>query len=133
LEVRALPRQLQDPSLARELLETIPDALLVTPTVIAEVCYLLHERAGSKAEVQFLQSFAAGELHLAELTLADVSRMAELTPRYDDLGLGGTDASIVAVAERLDITSITSIPTFDRRHFTVVRPEHVEAFALLPS
>lgn len=117
-------------AVARELLETIPDALLVTPTVIAEVCYLLHERAGSKAEVQFLQSFAAGELHLAELTLADVSRMAELTRRYDDLGLGGTDASIVAVAERLDITSIA---TFDRRHFTVVRPEHVEAFALLPS
>ena len=31
--------------------EGIPDRLLVPPTVIAEVCYLLSERAGAAAEV----------------------------------------------------------------------------------
>ncbi len=39
------------------------------------------------------------------------------------------DASIVAIAERLGIRRIA---TFDRRHFTVVRPAHVETFTLLP-
>ena len=65
--------------MARDLLEGIPDRLLVPPTVIAEVCYLLSERAGAAAEVEFLRSFEAGELELAELTLPDVRRMAELS------------------------------------------------------
>jgi len=114
---------------ARDLLETSIDDLLVAPTVIAEVCYLLNERAGPAAEVQFLRAFGAGELHLVELTLADVERMAELAERYADLGLGGTDASVVAIAERLGIDKIA---TLDRRHFSVVRPRHVDAFTLLP-
>jgi len=55
--------------------------------------------------------------------------MAELVSQYDDLRLGTTDASIIALAERLNITEIA---TLDRRHFTAVRPCHVEAFTLLP-
>ncbi len=43
--------------------------------------------------------------------------------------LGATDASVVAIAERLGIDTIA---TLDRRHFTVVRPAHIEAFTLLP-
>ena len=82
---------------ALELLETTPDRLVVAPTVIAEVCYLLHERAGAGAEVRFLRAFDAGELDLADLTLADVRRAANLAERYADLGLGGTDACIVAL------------------------------------
>jgi len=72
----------------------------------------------------------AGELRLVDLTLADVDRMAELTERYADLGLGGTDASVVAIAERLGIDRIA---TLDRRHFSVVRPRHIEALQLLPA
>jgi uncharacterized protein len=93
------------------------------------VCYLLHERAGSRAEIQFLRAFELGELDLAELTLDDIRRSADLANQYADLGLGGTDASVVAIAERLGITQVA---TFDRRHFTIVRPRHVEGFTLLP-
>jgi len=50
---------------------------------------------------------------------------AELTRRYLDLPLGATDASLIAIAERLGIDTIA---TLDRRHFTVVRPAHVEAW-----
>jgi uncharacterized protein len=42
---------------------------------------------------------------------------------------GTVDASIVATAERLGIREIATV---DRRHFTVVRPDHVDAFTLLP-
>jgi len=115
---------------AAQLLQDADDALLVTPGVIAETCYLLHDLGGPRPEVEFLRSIAAGGLELAELTVADVARMAELCERYADLGLGGTDSSIIAVAERLNITTVA---TFDRRHFTVVRPAHVEAFKLLPA
>ena len=55
--------------------------------------------------------------------------MAALVEQYRDLPLGTTDASLIAHAERLGITEIA---TPDRRHFTVVRPQHVDALALLP-
>ena len=116
--------------MARSLLEGIPDRLLIPSTVIAEVCYLLSERAGAAAEVEFLRSFEAGDLELADLTLPDVRRMAELSEEYASLGLGGTDASIVAIAERLGIAQIA---TMDRRHFGVVRPRHIDTFTLLPA
>ena len=114
---------------AARLLESTAEPLLVPATVLAEVCYLLSEWGGPSVEVRFLRSFRPDGLELAELTTADVARMADLTERYADLRLGGTDASLVAIAER---RGIRRIATFDRRHFTVVRPAHVEAFTLLP-
>ena len=44
------------------------------------------------------------------------------------LALGGVDSSIVAAAERLRVTTIA---TLDRRHFGLIRPDHVQAFELL--
>jgi predicted nucleic acid-binding protein len=115
--------------IAVRLLNTMSEPRLVPPTVVAEVCYLLSEWGGPDAEVRFLRDFRPGGLRLAELTDTDVARMADLAERYADLRLGGTDASLVAIAERLDIERIA---TFDRRHFTVVRPARIDAFMLLP-
>jgi predicted nucleic acid-binding protein len=67
---------------------------------------------------------------LAHLTLEDLNRMATLVQIYGDLPLGTVDASLVAMAERLNITEIA---TLDRRHFTVVKPQHVDAFTLIPA
>ena len=55
--------------------------------------------------------------------------MTELVDRYDDLPLGTTDASVIALAERL---AVHEIATLDHRHFRVVRPAHLGTFALLP-
>lgn len=103
--------------------------LLVTATVVAEVGYLLGREAGPKVEALFLDSLAVGDFTLVDLTPADSSRMAELVRQYGDLPLGTTDASVIAVAERLGITEIA---TLDHRHFTVVRSRHVKNLLLLP-
>lgn len=63
------------------------------------------------------------------MAVADWLRIAELVARYSDLPLGTVDASVVTTAERLGITEIATV---DRRHFTIVRPNHVAAFSLLP-
>jgi predicted nucleic acid-binding protein len=102
---------------------------LVPATVLAEVCYLLERELGSGAEAAFLRSFHDEAFTLIDLTPSDLGRMAGLVETYADLPLGGVDASLVALAERL---TITDIATLDRRHFTIVRPLHVEAFTLLP-
>lgn len=103
---------------------------LVSPLVIAEVCYMLARDGGAAQEAAFLRSFEDGFLTVAELTGGDLSRAAELVERYGDLPLGGADASVVALAERLGVTSVA---TLDLRHFRVVRPAHIDAFTLLPA
>jgi predicted nucleic acid-binding protein len=101
----------------------------VPATVVAEVGYLLGREAGPKVESLFLGPLAAGDFTLVDLTIADYARMAELVRRYGDLPLGTTDASVIAIAERLDVTEIA---TLDRRHFSVVRARHTTALTLLP-
>ncbi len=103
--------------------------LLVPETVVAEVGYLLDSKLGSRAEAAFHRAIADGDYEIADLTPEDHLRMADLIERYQDLRLGTTDASVIALAERLDVSEIA---TLDRRHFTVVRPVHVQALTLLP-
>jgi len=103
--------------------------LLVPATVTAEVGYLLAREAGARVESLFLRSLAEGDFAAVDLTAADYARMAELADTYGDLPLGTTDASVIAVAERLKLTDVA---TLDRRHFTVVRPSHVNSLTLLP-
>lgn len=101
---------------------------LMTVPCITEVCYFLASRASAAAEASFLRSLGT-VFEVVDLKPADIDRMAELVETYDDLPLGAADASVVAVAERLNITEII---TLDVRHFTVVRPRHVDHFMLSP-
>ncbi len=112
-----------------ELLETHPGPLIVPTLVITEVAYLLASRLGWQAETRFLGDLATAEMILEPVHPADLLRIAELVARYHDLPLGTVNASVVAVAERLGVIEIATV---DRRHFTVVRPSHTEAFDLLP-
>ncbi len=111
------------------LLESHPGPLLVPQLVITEVAYLLESRLGWTAEVRFLGDLAAGNLLVEPVLASDWLRIAELVARYHDLPLGTVDASVVALAERLNADTVA---TLDRRHFTIVRPKHLPAFHLLP-
>lgn len=103
---------------------------MIVPTlVVTEVVYLIGSRLGADAEVRFLGDLAAGEFSVEPVAASDWLRIAELVNEYRDLPLGSVDASIVATAERLDITQLA---TLDRRHFSVVRPSHTPSFELLP-
>lgn len=112
-----------------DLLQTHPGPLIVPALVITEVAYLLGTRLGHEPEVRFLGDLANGAFTVDPVAAQDWLRIAELVARYRDLPLGTVDASVVTAAERLGISQIATV---DRRHFTVVRPRHVEAFTLLP-
>ncbi len=104
------------------------DLRLVLPAlVVAEATYFVGRRLGAAAEAAFLRAFA--DLDVEGPSPEDFNRMAELVQRYGDFPLGGTDASLVALAERLGASIVI---TLDRRHFGAVKPRHCEAFELLP-
>lgn len=103
--------------------------LRTTAMVIAEAAYLIERELGPDVERLLYDSIIAGDIIVEHLTIDDWKRTAELVTRYDSLPLGGTDASLIALAERHEQTEIA---TLDHRHFAVVRPAHVDAFTLLP-
>lgn len=121
----------EDPDSERcqEMFKAVREPMVVPALVIAEAGFLIERDLGPRAEARFLRSLAHHRFRVEPVTPADLLRMAELVEQYADLPLGSTDASIVALAERL---GQAEVGTLDHRHFTVVRPRHVEAFTLLP-
>jgi predicted nucleic acid-binding protein len=104
------------------------DLRLVVPAlVVAEATYFVGRRLGAAAEAAFLRGL--GSLDVEGPASDDFPRIAELVERYANFPLGGTDASLVALAERIGARTVV---TLDRRHFAAVKLRHVEAFELLP-
>ena len=113
----------------RDWLAGAPDGLVVPWSVVQETAYLTGSRMGPRAEAAFLRITARDGYPLEVLESPDLERAADLVDAYADFPLGFVDASIVAIAERLDVTSVL---TTDRRHFGVVRPAHCPRLRLLP-
>jgi predicted nucleic acid-binding protein len=111
------------------LLEKAEGSLVTSPLVIAEAAYLINRELGATAELALYSAIIEDALVVETLTHADWLRVRELAGQYRDLPLGGTDASLIALAERLDTARVA---TLDHRHFRVVRPAHVPALTLLP-
>jgi hypothetical protein len=101
--------------------------LVISALIVAEVLYLVGHRFGPSAEARFLAGLGRSDIRMPHTD--DWSRIAELDEHYRDFPLGGVDASVVTLAERLNTDLIV---TFDRRHFLALRPRHVPAFRLLP-
>jgi uncharacterized protein len=118
-----------DHRICRALLEADPGPLITTAIVVTEAGWLIRRQLDANAESALYAAIAGGELTVETLTERDWARVAELVVTYVDLGLDAADASIIAVAERLDLTTI---PTLDHRDFRVVRPSHCDAFDLVP-
>src|SRR5687768_8039897 len=112
------------------LAQSIRTTLLMPVTVLPEATYLIEDRLGHRAMRQFVHSTRNPAWTLVSLHDSDLERSAELLDQYHDTKLDFVDATIVAMAERLNVRRIL---TLDRRHFELIRPRHCPAFELLPT
>jgi predicted nucleic acid-binding protein len=110
-----------------ELIQNAGEPRVVPVCVLVEIEYLM--RPWPQAFAALLADFDTGALSLVELRVAWLARVGDLIHRYRDLPLGFVDATVLAAAEMLEEHKIA---TLDHRHFTVVRPAHTDALALLP-
>jgi uncharacterized protein len=110
-----------------DLLQGSAEPRVVPVCVLVEVEYLL--RPWPDAFLALLADFETGALELVDLPARWLLRAGELIARYRDLSLGLVDATVIAASEMLDEPKVA---TLDRRHFSVVRPDHVETLTLLP-
>ena len=94
--------------------------------VLAEVDYFLRdERPAMKA---FMDDLARGAFTYAAPSVDQLARAMDIDWRYDDLGLGLVDASVVVLAEDLGIRRLA---TRNVRHFAAVRLRDGSAFELV--
>ncbi len=108
---------------------TLSEPLVLPTSVLPEVCYLILSRLGHQVMRRFLIELAASDIRLESLDPKDLERVNEILAEYADSQLDFTDATIIALAER---DNITRILTLDRRDFGFVRPRHCNYFELLP-
>ena len=112
-------------------LEVLQDAslrLVVPALCVAEVSYLLGSHMGPEVEARFLLGLE--ELDVRSPSPGDWTRIAQLVRKFSDFPLGGIDASVAALAERLDTDLIV---TLDHRHFAALRRPGGMPFRLLPT
>ena len=118
-------------TVSKSLLDSYPSSELILPApVIPETGWMIAAVLGPATEAVFIVSVAAGDFTVVDLTANDWQRVAELVERYADLDLGTVDAAVIAIAERLNVTTLATI---NPRDFRVVRPAHCDAFQLVPS
>jgi uncharacterized protein len=107
----------------------LDDELVTTPLVLAEAAHLAATRGGARAARAFRADVAAGA-YLVDWWPTAAREAAAIADQYAGLGLGLTDASLVALASRIGTVDIA---TFDQRHFRAVKPlGGGDAFRLLP-
>ena len=109
--------------------QSLQARLVVPLTVLPEITYLLDVRLGHHVMRQFVQQITQPAWTLEPPGVDDLNRAGALLEQYGDTRLDFVDATLIAIAERLKIQRIL---TLDQRHFRAIRPQHCEAFELLP-
>jgi predicted nucleic acid-binding protein len=93
--------------------------LATTPLILAEVDHLAGARAGAAAQRAWRDDVASGVYDVA-WWLSAARDTVDAVARYENLGIGLAEASLVALASRI---STVGIATFDERHFRAIRPD----------
>ena len=102
---------------------------IVPDVVLTEGAHLIRKRVGQHAVIRFLTGTDRWGFQFEPVTALDLKRSGQIMEQYRDADLDFVDCCIMAISERLNITTVY---TLDRRDFTIVRPTHCEYFDLLP-
>jgi predicted nucleic acid-binding protein len=116
-----------DHAACTEVLRRSDIRLVIPALILTEATYLVERRLGPAVEARFLASFADLDVRAPEPE--DWKDIAALVHRFRDLPLGGADASLIVLANRLRTRLIV---TLDQRHFRVVKNAAGQPFELLP-
>jgi predicted nucleic acid-binding protein len=125
--VALVDRSDPDHDCCRELINAATEVRIVPVCTLVEIEYQLRPWHGGFSDL--MRDVEAGrlEVHLPDPT--ELARASALVDEYADLPLGLVDATVLACVERLREPKLA---TLDRRHFSVVRPRHIDHLELLP-
>jgi predicted nucleic acid-binding protein len=102
---------------------------IVPDVVLTEGMYLIKQRVGQHMVIRFLTMIDTLGFQFEPVLPADLKRAGQIMERFRDADLDFVDCCIMAISERLNITTVY---TLDRRDFTIFRPTHCDYLELLP-
>ena len=105
------------------------EVLVLPTTVLPEVCHLLASRLGYPITRQVLTELANSNVIIEGIDKTDLKRVTEILDQYTDSKLNFVDATIVAIAERMNITKIF---TLNKPIFSIISPQHCAGFEIFP-
>ena len=109
--------------------QSLQTRLIIPLTGLPEIAYLLDVRLGHHVMRQFVRQITQPAWTLEAPSHDDLLRAGNLLEQYGDTRLDFVDATLIAIAERLNVSQIL---TLDQRHFRLIRPQHCQTFELLP-
>jgi uncharacterized protein len=111
-----------------EILKEIREPLVTTWPVLTECFYLLNFSYAVQDDLWLFILRGGVSTHSLEGNL--LLRCRELMKRYRDLPMDLADASLVVVADALDVSKVF---TLDHKDFTIYRFKEKKRFTLIPS
>jgi uncharacterized protein len=109
--------------------------IIIPQVVLVEITYLLVDRGaptlgdGVQVATAFLDKVLKAPIPTEPLVIADLERATAIMKQYANVPFDFVDCCIMALAERLNITTIF---TKDQKDFRIFRPSHCEHFEILP-
>lgn len=99
--------------------------LITTLSIITEVTYILQKHVHFEAQLDFLKWITLGGSEIFEIKIGYIPRIIELQKKYSNLSIDFADATLIIVAEILNINKIFSIDK-DFSIYRILAKKHFE-------
>ena len=126
--VALIDRGEQDHDLCLKTLSSLSAPMVTTWPAFTEAMYLLGSAGGWKAQEALWKLLERGDLQLVALDTPLQNRARALMTKYRDMPMDLADASLVALAEALELTRVFTLDS----DFQVYRWKGKRRFEILP-
>ena len=105
------------------------ETFIITTPILIECWFLIESRLGNFFSQKFLDSVYSNIFLLKEINYADFENALRINKKYDTAGFGLVDSLSFAFIER---NKINKIFTFDRKHFSIYKPDNFKEMTVVP-
>lgn len=102
--------------------------MVTSMACFTEAMHFIGKARGSKGRANLWELAADGRLEVRSHTNEDLERMRTLMDKYDDLPMDLADASLVVLAEQLNVTLVFTLDS----HFKAYRLRDRRCFLITP-
>lgn len=105
------------------------ETLCTSLPILTEAWLLIEARLGSYFANKLWMSVSQGIFDILELNRDDLKSALEIENKYHEAGFGFVDSTCFALCEKYRIRNVF---TYDRKHFSIYKPNFSESLELLP-
>lgn len=105
------------------------DFICTSLPILTETWLLIDARLGSYFADKFMLSIAKGIIEILDIEQEDINKALDIEIKYKEAGFGFVDTTCFALCEKYKIKKVF---TFDKRHFSIYKPDFTGSLELYP-